>query len=145
MWFSKIRETYEDSDSEELETPALSLAWALFVRQQDLDKEMYAMRDLIFVKADDACLITESDPLFRPAVAGQKCCLLRHGIDWPDIASRYDGITVDVAKASGNKRSWQSSVNPFGYWDIDSLCLWNSACVTEMTLFKNAGTPWRYF
>lgn len=145
MWFSKIKDTFEDSDSEDLETPARSLAWALLVREQDMDREMYAMRDLIFVKVDDACLITESARQFHPAVAGQKCCLLKHGIDWPDIASRYDGIAVDVSKASRNKLSWQSRVDPFEYWDIDSLCLWNGTCVTEMALFKNAGTPWRYF
>lgn len=133
LHFSKIEKTYEDSDGEELagDNFNLTLAWVKFVKEGQYLVPLYAMRDLVFVKVDHSRLITESDPLFNSAAAGERS----RGIDWSTIASMYDGITVDTRK----------EVKRFEGWDVDSLCLWDRACVKDVIYFKNAGIPWQYF
>ena len=133
MYFSKIRETFDGVDGEDLDDPELTLTWAVFVTQQKYMMSDYPSRDLIFAKINTERVTTDLDTRFDTGsgawrVSGQ--C-----INWPAVASRYDGITV----AMNNK------VGLFKDWEFDSLCIWDGACVTEMAHFKNAGTPWRYF
>ena len=133
MYFSKIRETFEDVDGEILDDPELTLTWAMFATQENFMLSDYESRDLIFVKIDTARVATQSDPRF--CACPSAWCMSSQCINWPAVASDYDGISVAV----------DSNRKLFDDWQFDSLCIWDRACVTDMVHFKNAGQPWRYF
>lgn len=125
LWCSRIV-TYEET----------TLEWHSFVLDQDYRVDTYAKAHLLFVKVDKSRITCEVDERFRKGGEWRKETSYIPLIHWSRVASQYAGITVDPA---GNDRS-----DVFPMWDVGTLAIWDTKCVTEIRAFENAGSDWTY-
>ncbi len=109
--------------------------WYVFVVCEDFNAAVYSQKDLLFVKADSSRLVTESDPRFRKSGAWRQETPYMPTICWPSVAGEYAGITVDPAKFEMR--------DVFPTWDVDTLAVWDSSCITDVRAFQNVG-EWVY-
>jgi hypothetical protein len=149
LWFSDIVELYSDSgdeDSGKEKASGYTLAWVDWIEQENFNVKYYSLKDLVFVKTNPARVVTESDPRF-----GQHGLFVEEKgwgitIKWPDVACHFGGITVDLNKAYHNahQHSRNRTQHAFSGWDVDSLVVWDRDCITDVQIFKNVGSPWKY-
>jgi hypothetical protein len=112
--------------------------WYLFVVGEDFRVDEYSRRDLLFVKTDPSRLVTESDPRFGKNGAWrmeEEGSRYMPTIRWPSVVAACAGITVDPAKFEVR--------DVFPAWDVDTLAVWDSSCITDAMAFRNVG-EWLY-
>jgi hypothetical protein len=109
--------------------------WFMFVEGEDFHKEDYSRRHLIFVRIDPSRVANESNTRFCLGGDWRYETDFMPMIHWQSVAAEFDGITVDPARFDAR--------SVFPMWDVDTLSIWDRACITHARAFKNAG-EWMY-
>ena len=129
IWCSRI-ETY-DYDEE----PETTLQWAVWVKDQDFNIPKYENAHLFFPKVEEASITTESDSRFGKGGVWRHEMGFMPWIHWNKVATKYNGIKVDIFKDENR--------DAFSMWDVDTLAIWNRRCVQQEVIFENVGA-WLY-
>ena len=112
------------------------LDWYNFVTSEDFQVSTYAARPLVFIKADMSKIAQVNDNRFRSE--WRKTIATMPVVRWTEVGSVFAGIRVHPVECYKHK------VNDlFSMWDVDTLVVWDAACVTEVRAFRNAG-EWLY-
>ena len=112
------------------------LEWYDFVTSQDFRVSTYSARPLVFVKVDMSKIAQVTDERFKSE--WQKTVATTPVVRWTDVGNEFAGIKVDPAECYKHKVH-----KLFPMWDVDTLVVWDAACVTEVRAFRNAG-EWVY-
>ena len=129
IWFSKISESYnEDAPDDYCVAPE----WHNFVMCENFKTDLYGSKSIVFAKFDHTNLVSEADSRFKPGGS----FLSGSFPDWKLVAAEFAGISV-------NPSNWELR-RAFPGWDVNTVCVWNKAVLTEMHWFENAGGPWTY-
>ena len=106
------------------------LDWHNFVNAYDFQISTYAARPLVFIKADMSRIADTTDHRFKAEWRRETEYMPL--VNWTKVASTFSGIKVDL------------TTDPlFPMWDVDTLVVWDAACITDVRAFRNVG-EWLY-
>ena len=113
---------------------AILPAWYTWIMYEEFNTSHYANLDLAFATFNNASLIQQTHLDFLPRgmyTTGSAT------VNWNMVSSDgWSGVHVPHPFA-GNL--WH-----LAGWDVPTVAVWESKAITELIVFKNAGTPWTY-
>lgn len=138
VFASRIELVYDDDDGDNTaEQSKWAPGWYSFVESEQYCVDDYSMRGLLFLDFNQGSLADASDNRFR---SGEWCS--SSNADTRRAIPRWDRISADYA---GIHVSPSASSNSLFYgWDVETVAVWNPACVSLALYVSNAGKPWVY-
>jgi len=139
LWSSKLVDAYsmDDEDDEEvLKTPdGLTKKvpeWYQWVTCNEFHVPEYGSKNLIFIDVKYTKIVSQHHSGFVNRGSFTSGFLT----DWAKVGCEFDGLLVDTMQPDGAR---------FGNYDVNTLVIWNPACVISSSCFQHDGKSlWTY-
>lgn len=128
-YFSKVQPPEEEGDDK----GKAVLSWAQWCIDEDYHVDEYSALPIYFAKFDESTLASPQHPLVKQHENRDRFNGI--GYDWKKISRSFHGVRVTEDDYDIFNRC---------AWDVPTVAVWDTRCITHIKAFDNAG-EWMYY